>query len=108
MRSWCTQLESSLTRLSEIQDEMRGLHDLAAQSVLRGARVIGVTSTGAAKYKDLLQDPEVAPGVVLVEEAGELLEAHTLTSLSARTKQLIMVRVCAVVCVSTAFFPFGD
>ena len=41
--------------------------------------------------QDLLQNPDIAPGVVMLEEAGELLEAHTLTSLSPKTKQLIMV-----------------
>ena len=38
-----------------------------------------------------MQNPDIAPGVVMLEEAGELLEAHTLTSLSPKTKQLIMV-----------------
>ena len=31
------------------------------------------------------------PGVLLVEEAGELLEAHVLTSVHAETQQLIMI-----------------
>jgi superfamily I DNA and/or RNA helicase len=30
-------------------------------------------------------------GIVLVEEAGELLEAHVLTSLSPSTKHLILI-----------------
>ena len=54
-------------------------------------RIIGCTTTGAAKYKDLLQNPSIAPSVVLVEEAGEVLEAHTLTCLSPRTESLILV-----------------
>jgi hypothetical protein len=41
-------------------------------------------------YSALLQNSEVAPGVVMIEEAAELLEAHALTSLSPKTKQLIM------------------
>ena len=52
--------------------------------------------------QDLLRDPSVDPGVVLVEEAGELLEAHTLTSLSPRTKHLIMVSVARVWQVTSA------
>lgn len=32
-----------------------------------------------------------ASGVVTVEEAGELLEAHVLTSLSPHTKHLVMI-----------------
>lgn len=31
------------------------------------------------------------PAVIMVEEAGEVLEAHLLASLSAQTQQLIMI-----------------
>ena len=48
----------------------------------------------SCRYKELLQNPAVAPGIVMVEEAGELLEAHTLSSLSSKTKALIMVGLC--------------
>lgn len=68
------------------------MHDVSYAAVLRAARVICATTTGAAMYKELLRSPGVTPGVVLVEEAGELLEAHVLTSLSDHTKHLIMVR----------------
>jgi superfamily I DNA and/or RNA helicase len=64
-----------------------------------------MTTTGAAKYKDLLAG-SVRPGVVLVEEAGELLEAHVLTSLGTEARHLIMIgdhkqlrpKVCGNVC----------
>jgi hypothetical protein len=70
---------------------MRSLHDGAYQGLLAGRRVLGVTSTGAALWKGLLRDPAVAPGVLLVEEAGELLEAHVLSCLSPQTKHVIQV-----------------
>lgn len=77
--------------LKEINDQVRTLQDASALPILAKARIIGCTTTGAAKYTSMLQDPKVAPAVVMVEEAGELLEIHALTSLSPKTKQLIMV-----------------
>ncbi|PNH08303.1 NFX1-type zinc finger-containing protein 1 [Tetrabaena socialis] len=88
---WAEDLAGALVRRNELQTEVRSLHDSSSRAVLRAARVIGCTSTGAAMYKELLRDADVDPGVVLVEEAGELLEAHVLTCLSRRTKQLIMI-----------------
>ena len=67
-------------------DRKYGENDAA---VLRSKRIIGCTTTGAAKYRN---DIDAArPGVLLVEEAGEILESHILTSLGAETKQLILI-----------------
>lgn len=52
--------------------------------VLRNARIVGATTTGAAQYRDLLASK--GAGVVMVEEAGEVLEAHTLTALAEGTR----------------------
>lgn len=57
--------------------------------VLRNARVVACTTTAAAKYGKVLQS--ISPGVILVEEAGEILESHILTALGPETKQLIMI-----------------
>lgn len=58
-------------------------------AVLRTKQIIGCTTTGAAKYTKLIQ--EAKPDIVLVEEAGELLEAHVVTSLGRSAKQLILI-----------------
>lgn len=52
-------------------------------------QVIGMTTTGAAKYRKLLQ--EVRPCLVIVEEAAEVLEAHTITTLSPACQHLILI-----------------
>lgn len=57
--------------------------------VIRDKRIIACTTNGAAKYFSAIQT--ASPGVVLVEEAGEILEAHILTSLGPQTEQLIMI-----------------
>ncbi|RXW16623.1 hypothetical protein EST38_g9231 [Candolleomyces aberdarensis] len=58
-------------------------------SVLRGKRIIGCTTTAAAKFGFSIQ--AAAPNVVLVEEAGEILESHILTALSPNLSQLILI-----------------
>jgi len=58
-------------------------------SIIRAKRIIACTTNGAAKYSAAIQ--AASPGVLLVEEAGEILEAHILTSLGPNTQQLIMI-----------------
>ncbi|THU96868.1 P-loop containing nucleoside triphosphate hydrolase protein [Dendrothele bispora CBS 962.96] len=57
--------------------------------ILRSKRIIGCTTTAAAKYGEDIQ--AAVPDVVLVEEAGEILESHIVTALGASAKQLIMI-----------------
>ncbi|KAM4691833.1 NFX1-type zinc finger-containing protein 1 [Rhinophrynus dorsalis] len=66
--------------------ELRLQEDL---QILKRALVIGMTTTGAAKYRKILQ--EIEPRIVIVEEAAEVLEAHTITTLSAACQHLILI-----------------
>ena len=65
--------ERILARQREVMQE-EDLH------VLQDARVIGMTTTCAARYRQILQ--RISPKIVLVEEAAEVLEAHIITSLT--------------------------
>lgn len=56
---------------------------------LRHKRIIGCTTTGAAKYTETIQ--AASPSVLLVEEAGEILESHVLTALGKDKNQLILI-----------------
>ena len=58
-------------------------------TTLKGKRIVACTTTGAAKFTEELRT--AAPDVVLVEEAGEILESHILTALGANTHQLILI-----------------
>ncbi|OQR79981.1 NFX1-type zinc finger-containing protein 1-like [Tropilaelaps mercedesae] len=51
--------------------------------------VVGMTTTGAAKYNKLVR--QLQPQIVVVEEAAEILEAHLLASLTPSLKQLILI-----------------
>ena len=57
--------------------------------ILENKRIIGCTTTAAAKYTCKIR--ESAPDVVLVEEAGEILESHIVTALGHTAKQLILI-----------------
>ncbi|KAG8957841.1 hypothetical protein FRC03_009761 [Tulasnella sp. 419] len=57
--------------------------------ILRNAHIIGCTTNGAAKLTALLKS--VRPKVLLVEEAGQVLEAHTLASLVSSIQQMILI-----------------
>ena len=65
------------------------LHGEKAVHVMRSKRLIGCTTTGAAKYAKQIE--RARPGIVLVEEAGEVLESHILTAMHRDTRQLILV-----------------
>ena len=69
-------------RLVEVRDSEE-LH------VLRDAVVIGMTTTGAAKYRTIIE--VIQPTIVIVEEAAEVLEAHIITSLTKGTQHLILI-----------------
>ncbi|KIJ57325.1 hypothetical protein M422DRAFT_73113 [Sphaerobolus stellatus SS14] len=57
--------------------------------MLCNKRIIGCTTTGAAKYRKAIE--AARPEVLLVEEAGEILESHILTALGDWTNQLILI-----------------
>lgn len=59
------------------------------RNIVKSKRIIGCTTTGAAMYQSIIRAAE--PDIVLVEEAGEILEAHVITSLGPSVKQLILI-----------------
>ncbi|KAM4740439.1 NFX1-type zinc finger-containing protein 1 isoform 2-T2 [Anableps anableps] len=74
--------QNAVDRLADVKRQ-ENLH------VLKKATVIGMTTTGAAKFRKALQ--EVRPCLVIVEEAAEVLEAHTITTLSKACQHLILI-----------------
>jgi len=67
-------------------DNLLGQKD---ESIIKTKRIIACTTNGAAKYTRAIQS--ASPGVVLVEEACEILEAHILTAMGPHTEQLILI-----------------
>lgn len=62
--------------------------ELDLRCLLR-AHIIGVTTTGLARNLDILR--RVGAKVVVIEEAGEILEAHTLTALLPSVEHAILI-----------------
>jgi hypothetical protein len=58
-------------------------------TILRSKRIVGCTTTAAAKYRNEIRC--FNPNVLLVEEAGEILESHVLMSLGPETSQMILI-----------------
>ncbi len=79
-------IQGKYENLSQELKEVRVEEDL---SILRRANVIGMTTTGAAKYRNVLH--RVGPKIVVVEEAAEVLESHIITTLSAECQHLILI-----------------
>lgn len=78
-------LVSTMNRLQENAAALKNLRQRNDLRVLKNAKIIGCTTVAAAKYEGLIN-----PTVVVVEEAGEILEAQVLSCL-ASCKQLIMI-----------------
>lgn len=83
------QLNSLTERLENIARSVDELHDETRRRVLRSIEVIGVTTNGSARYKELLR--AVAPRIVMCEKAAEVLEAHIVSSLAPSTEHLILI-----------------
>lgn len=86
LRRKALQAEQVYQDAAERLAEIRRREDLC---VLKHAKVIGMTTTGAAKYRQVLQ--ELKPKLVIVEEAAEVLEAHIITTLSRECQHLILI-----------------
>ena len=74
--------DETLKRISEIRN-------IQIEGILKDVDVIGMTTTGAAKHRSILQ--EIKPRIVIVEEAAEVLEGHVITALSSGTDHLILI-----------------
>ncbi|RXG58928.1 NFX1-type zinc finger-containing protein 1, partial [Armadillidium vulgare] len=79
-------LEKKYMKLS---DSRLSLKDLLYLDLMKKADVVGMTTTAAAQYCKILHD--LAPPIVVVEEAAEILEAHVVTSLSEKCQHLILI-----------------
>ncbi|XP_047991691.1 NFX1-type zinc finger-containing protein 1-like isoform X2 [Leguminivora glycinivorella] len=80
------EIEERLRSVAVAYEEAKMMVDL---SVLKRTRVIGMTTSGAARLRKLLA--EIAPRIVVVEEAAEVLESHIVTSLTKSCQHLILI-----------------
>ena len=86
VRDECEAEFLTYNRLCSENEEAKKAADRYA---LETADIIGMTTTGAAKYQHILH--QVKPRIVIVEEAAEVLESHIVSALNAGTQHLILI-----------------
>ena len=86
LRQKCEEEFREYNRLCREQNEAKKEADRFA---FETAEIIGMTTTGAAKYQHILH--LVKPRIVIVEEAAEVLESHIVSALNAGTQHLILI-----------------
>jgi hypothetical protein len=84
-----TEIGTLFQSYNACREQVEQLYREKSTHTMRQKRIIGCTTTGAAMFTEQLR--KVAPGIILVEEAGEILESHVLTAMTAETKQLILI-----------------
>lgn len=72
----------------DLLSQARNANGQVTEQIIRSKRIIACTTSGAAKYPQVLSE---APGIIIVEEAGQVLESHIVTALNPTAKQLIMI-----------------
>lgn len=72
-----------------LKNSLNKCHQELDLRCLLGAHVIGVTTAGMARNLDVLR--RVRAKVLVLEEAGEVLEAHTLTALLPSVEHAILI-----------------
>ena len=82
-------LKEELRMGKEREEWYEDQRKMAMISCLQHADIVGLTTTGAAIHNNLLS--QMNAKVVIIEEAAEVLEAHTVSSLSKHTQHLILI-----------------
>ncbi|TCD60036.1 hypothetical protein EIP91_010850, partial [Steccherinum ochraceum] len=83
------EFETLRRRYQQALNNYEEARSASRSELLKGVDIIGCTTNGAAKLASLLQ--AVGPRIMLVEEAGQVLEAHILGSLVPTVQHLILI-----------------
>jgi hypothetical protein len=91
---WVSTMQSSdiqaqIHEYNALCQECHAYDQTQDQHVLESVHVIGMTTTGAAKYQHILH--LIKPKIVIIEEAAEVLESHIVSCLTASTQHLILI-----------------
>jgi hypothetical protein len=86
LRRECANLTA---KFAEAVKRINAFNDGTTVDFLAKQRVIGMTTTGAAKNAAILQ--ALNPKVIIVEEAAEIFEAHVIACLTATVEKVILI-----------------
>jgi len=83
------QLEKTSKQYNEACKDLKAAKQRMERYALENAHIVGMTTTGTAKYQHILH--MIKPKIVIVEEAAEVMESHIVSSLNAGTQHLILI-----------------
>ncbi|KAL8883396.1 MAG: hypothetical protein Q9192_007191, partial [Flavoplaca navasiana] len=83
------ELDSALESYTETRDELDKYYQEQQRRALSEAYIVGVTTSGLAKNLAVLR--HLRSKVMVCEEAGEVMEAHTLTALLPSVEHAILI-----------------
>lgn len=83
------QLKQSITEFKMKKEELERTMQERDRRCLQEAEIVGVTTTGLSGHASLLRKLEAK--VMICEEAGEVLESHTLTALLPSVEHAILI-----------------
>lgn len=89
LKEQVSQLYTIAELYNEAQDQLSRMFRKDNAHIIASRRVIACTTTAAAKYAQELE--AASRDVLLVEEAGEILESHITTSFGPQTQQLVLI-----------------
>jgi hypothetical protein len=89
MKERISRIHSCGVQFNESLVDINAIFSEKDRHLIQQKRIIACTTTAAAKYVSSIQS--ASPGVLLVEEAGEILESHILTALGPETEQMILI-----------------
>ena len=84
-----SEMNGIVQKLKEIKVKQEEIDNELNIMALESVDVVAMTTTGAAKFKNILKN--VQSRIMIVEEAAEVLEAHITTALTKHTEQLILI-----------------
>ncbi|KAI1124436.1 P-loop containing nucleoside triphosphate hydrolase protein, partial [Nemania abortiva] len=83
------ELVTHINDFNKSQKTYQNLWKEKTEHILQTKRIIACTTTAASMYASEIQS--ATPGIIVVEEAGEILESHILAAMGPTTKQLIQI-----------------
>lgn len=89
IQKYIEEIKTYQTTYKENMQEYSEFKLLEDIELMKHAKIVGMTTTGASKYRTIVQ--KLQPQIIIVEEAAEVLEAHIVASLNINTQHLILI-----------------
>jgi len=83
------ELSKNADKFNHCQQNLEREFNSNTPSILRSKRIVGCTTTAVSMHRRDIR--KFNPNILLVEEAGEILESHVLMSMGPETSQMILI-----------------